>query len=601
MPIPVVCHSCTAKFAVNDSLMGKKIRCVKCRSVLEVNSSHSVSPSQLPGKDGRSETGRTATRTKAAVTDDAPRKARVVRPETLDSPARPAAPEVATPRVVKARRVESPPAEAATRGSARPPVRARRVEIDSTRPAPANDSRTRRGRETKEKGQLVKAAIPANAFDPPPRDFEKFHRQVLTSFQADTIDHVPVEWSYRIGIVLVSIFMIALPIVYMAMIGGVGWAVWYHFTNHTGIMKSAGSSGSGRAVVFAGLIYLAPAAMGIVLILFMLKPLFSKPGNNSGRRSLQPGDEPLLFEFVDRICSIVGAPPPQRIDIDCNINASAGFNRGILSMFGNDLVLTIGMPLVAGLDMRQFSGVLAHEFGHFAQGTGMRVSYIIRSISYWFTRVVYERDAWDEKLEEWSKEMDLRIGWIFHLTRLAVWLSRRVLWLLMVTGHAVSGFLLRQMEYDADRHEARLAGSDIFASTARQLSVLGIAHHGALADLGQFYDEGRLGDNLPKLIVLNVEQIPEKLLKKIQEHETTAKTGLFDTHPADRDRIASAARENTDGIFAVSSPASHLFRRFDFHARAVTWDFYKEVFGKELRKSSIHPVDDLIERQKLQQ
>lgn len=80
---------------------------------------------------------------------------------------------------------------------------------------------------------------------------------------------------------------------------------------------------------------------GLVLILFMLKPLFSKQSNDSGRRTLKTSDDPLLFEFVNRICAAVGSPRPRRIDIDCNINASASFGRGLLSMVGNDLVLTI--------------------------------------------------------------------------------------------------------------------------------------------------------------------------------------------------------------------------------------------------------------------
>jgi hypothetical protein len=173
----------------------------------------------------------------------------------------------------------------------------------------------------------------------------------------------------------------------------------------SGITQSIGvGSGrnAGRAVVLAFLAYLAPIVAGAGLVLFMIKPLFAKPATDSGRRTLKPEDEPLLFEFVDWICKAVNSPRPRRIDIDCNINASASFRRGILSMAGNDLVLTLGMPLVAGLTMRQFGGVLAHEFGHFAQGAGMRLSFLIRSISYWFTRVVYERDAWDEKLADFS-------------------------------------------------------------------------------------------------------------------------------------------------------------------------------------------------------
>ena len=577
MPVAIQCVSCDARFAVKDELAGKKIRCIKCKAVISVPTVH---------KSATAGPSAAAQQTNMSATHVTAESARTPRPAKL---------------------VVSEPGE-------KQPLKASMVRPQQTSSATTNaNSASQRASqsitEARQKNERsdpdsLKASIPSKAFDPPPRDFDAFHDKVLNSFESDRIERVPVEWSYRIGIALVSIVMVALPVIYLTIIGLVAWGTYFHAVNHTSIISSAAGAGSGRnqgkGVVFAFLAYAAPILMGIVMILFMLKPIFSRPSNNSGRRSLKPDDEPLLFDFVDQICDIVGAPQPKRIDIDCNINASAGFNRGIWSMFGHDLVLTIGMPLVAGLSMRQFAGVLAHEFGHFAQGTGMRVSYLIRSISYWFTRVVYERDSWDEKLEDWSRSIDIRIGWIFYLTRFSVWLTRRILWLLMVTGHAVSGFLLRQMEYDADRHEARVAGSNIFASTARQLSVLGVAHQGALSDLGQFYDEGRLGDNLPKLIALNVEQIPAKLLSKLRDHEAKAETSIFDTHPADRDRIASAARENSNGIFSLPSPASHLFRRFDFHARAVTWDFYKEVFGEELKKESIHPVDQLVERQKIQ-
>ena len=142
-----------------------------------------------------------------------------------------------------------------------------------------------------------------------------------------------------------------------------------------------------------------------------------------------------------------------RIEVDNQMNASAGFDAGMFKLVRNRLVLTIGVPLVAGLDTSQFAGVLAHEFGHFTQGAGLRVTYIVRSINFWFVRVVYERDAWDQWLEETASELDFRIGWILQLARVAVFLSRRILWFLMMIGHIVSGFMMRQMEYHADAHE----------------------------------------------------------------------------------------------------------------------------------------------------
>ena len=55
-------------------------------------------------------------------------------------------------------------------------------------------------------------------------------------------------------------------------------------------------------------------------------------------------------------------------------------------------MLTVGLPLVEGLNVRQLGGVLAHEFGHFAQGSGMCLTYLIRSVNAWFGRVAYQRD-----------------------------------------------------------------------------------------------------------------------------------------------------------------------------------------------------------------
>ena len=79
---------------------------------------------------------------------------------------------------------------------------------------------------------------------------------------------------------------------------------------------------------------------------------------------------------------------PSRIDVDTEVNASAHLRRGLKSVPGRDLVLTVGLPLAGGLSLPQLAGVLAHEFGHFAQGTGMAATYMIRTVNAWFARVV---------------------------------------------------------------------------------------------------------------------------------------------------------------------------------------------------------------------
>ncbi|MHC4179555.1 MAG: M48 family metallopeptidase, partial [Planctomycetota bacterium] len=423
---------------------------------------------------------------------------------------------------------------------------------------------------------------------------EPSRAQIIEAFES-AIEPVDLSVTYQLGILLVLAVMVILPLVYIALIGLVCYGVCWHAVYNVGTI---GATGGGWRGVCMLLLYLIPLMAGGISVVFMVKPLFARPADQGRTRSLTLKSDPLLFAFVARVCEAVGAPEPKRINVDCNVNASAGFRRGYWSILvGDDLVLTIGLPLVAGLNLREFAGVLAHEFGHFTQGAGMRLTYIIRSISHWFTRVVYQRDQWDVRLEAWARKKDFRLGIVLHLARFCVWLTRRILWVLMVVGHAVSGFMLRQMEFDADRHQARLVGSDAFGPTSQKISLLWVAYQQAQTDLGEFRQEGRLGDNLPRLVIADVGRIAAGLVREIRKHDEEATTGLFDTHPATKDRIASAERECAPGVFRMECPATVLFSDFDSLSRNVTWDFYRAIFGPGFKATDMHPLDDLLARQ----
>jgi hypothetical protein len=94
-----------------------------------------------------------------------------------------------------------------------------------------------------------------------------------------------------------------------------------------------------------------------------------------------------------------------------------------------------------------------------------------------------------------------------------------------------------------------------------------------------------------------VGQIPPEVLGKLRKAVDESTTGWFDTHPCDRDRIASARQENAAGIFRLEEPARVLFRSFDPLAVASTRDFYQEIFGGEFDPRLVHPIDDLLARQ----
>lgn len=412
---------------------------------------------------------------------------------------------------------------------------------------------------------------------------------LLAGFEG-LVPRTPTSILYHVGLLFVTVVMLLLPVLYVALIGTAIWGVSlyaWHF-----VFLIASMDGGARLFLVKLMAYLGPLFIGVVIVFFMIKPIFARRPARAQPLCLNPAAEPTLYAFIAKICDLVGAPMPKRIYLDCQLNASAGFRRGIISLFGNDLVLTVGVPLVATLSLREFAGVIAHEFGHFTQGAGMRLSYIVRSINGWFARVVYARDAWDVALEEWGTGTDdWRVMIVVNLARLGVFFSRMILMALMFAGHGVSCFLLRQMEYDADSYEIKLAGSETFESTAKRLAVLDTAAGAAYKEMRAKWNLScSLPENFPAFMVRQHARIAPALKEQIEDSVGLKRTGLFSTHPSDGDRIRKARRASEPGIFHIDMPASVLFSHFEGACRQITLQHYAEDLGIPLASAELQPV-----------
>lgn len=404
------------------------------------------------------------------------------------------------------------------------------------------------------------------------------------------VDPVRTSLFYKLGLLIVAITMLVLPLIYVALIAAAGYCEYWYATQAGTIFTGVRNA---RAALLA---YLAPLGVGAVLLVFMVKPLFSRSRQQRDPVSLKLLEEPLLHSFIYKLCDLLRAPRPCRIDVNCQVNASASFRGGLIGFLRRDLVLTIGLPLAGGMNLRQLTGVLSHELGHFAQGGGMRLTYIIRSISFWFARVVYQRDGFDDMLISASHQNQWGVVITAWLARLFVWLTRRVLWVLMFIGHAVSAMMLRQMEFDADRYETRVAGTDTFLQNVERLAALSVASQAAFADVSTAWRERRLCDDFPLLIRNREAELSDELRIEINKAASSNKTGWFDSHPSTADRKASARRENARGVFRSELPATVLFKDFDAVSRRATLALYREQLGRQFNAQNIVPTESLIQR-----
>ena len=406
------------------------------------------------------------------------------------------------------------------------------------------------------------------------------------------VRHTP---AYTLALLVVAGVMVLLPLIYVAIIALVGYGAFWHGVHNQGMLQ-VNARGKGYLLVLIA--YAAPIIISVIVIGFMLKPLIPRWRTREREFELDRQDEAFLFAFVDKLCKRVGAPPPHRIVVQQTANAYAALQGGLLgSLFRRRVELGIGVPLVQGLSLPHFASILAHEFGHFGQFTGMRLYALIGSINAWFARVVFERDNWDGKLEELS-QLDMRIAWVFHLSRGFVWLTRKLLRGLMLIGEAVSGRLSQQMEFDADRYAARLIGDQAYVETLKTTPLFSAAEDWSVNTVNRFYDEGKLVTNMSDLMIGGLSMITPEVRTRIVQDELEKTTSWYDTHPCLTERIANIEEEATPGILTLDIPATRLFANFSEMALQSTLHHYENALDREIQDDELVPTESLLNQRK---
>ncbi|MCB1097044.1 MAG: M48 family metalloprotease [Verrucomicrobiae bacterium] len=378
-------------------------------------------------------------------------------------------------------------------------------------------------------------------------------------FARDSVRRVRTSLVYRLGIGAVAATMLVLPLVYALLVLGLIAALVSFARLHFP-----------EAIHFPSmLMYAAVLTAGGAVVAFLVKPLFASASDESTMLELQPGEQARLEKLVADLCGVVRASLPTRIAVDCSVNASVSFRHGLRSLLSGDLILVIGLPLVRNLDARSFAGVIAHEMGHFSQGAGMRLTYVIRRLNGWFHRAVYHRDGWDRWLSRGANGS--RLGLLFQLAQLGIWCARRILFVLMLVCQAVSCFVLRRMEFDADYYEICVAGTDGFRETTERIALLHEATVAARAAVDESLGEGRLPDDLPLLISRMAGMTSSAAHSRIARRMTMAGGRLLDTHPTDWERIGRALEMREEGIVIDGErPAVEFFDEIESLSRRAT-------------------------------
>lgn len=399
-------------------------------------------------------------------------------------------------------------------------------------------------------------------------------------------------------VVLIALFQ---PVAYVGILIAVAMGTHWWAFHGAGLVGFGDGTGRiyGRAtavlVMIKLVLLLTPLMTGLLVTLLMIGALI--PARRDDERPgyvLAPIEQPLLYEYVYRLCDIMGAPRPVRIELTPDANASASFDGDWAWLVRRKMVLTIGMTLLVGMTRRELTGVIAHELGHFTQGVGMRSTRIVSAINVWFYRVVDQRGAVDDFVET-MRDSDF---WAFSLAgatvTAAMGLVRWVVLLIASLSRLATMALLRRMEFAADRCHARVSGSRAFASGFARLIELNQGYERAVEVTQLESVQSRLPEDLSDLAVQIAPKRPRGSDGFLQGY--TEPGSVWSTHPPVDKRVAAALAANEPGIVTSDGPSIKLIRDAERFGREVTGKLHAQVLGEDLGRFRKLSTDEVLGR-----
>ncbi|WP_448316644.1 M48 family metalloprotease [Streptomyces sp. CO7] len=304
----------------------------------------------------------------------------------------------------------------------------------------------------------------------------------------------------------------------------------------------------------------APTSLGqgavltasLLLVVAILQGMFAflRAGRLRRERdaiAVTPDAQPELWAVVRAAAEATGERPPHELYLDARVNAAVSEQSRMLGLLPGRRRMRIGVPLLVGMTVQQLRGVLAHEFGHYANLDTRLGGVIMRGRA----AVLHTVEVFGRS-QTWFHEA---VGMLYV----------RYAHLYLRTSQAVG----REQELAADRTAARHAGRDATASALRALPVLDAVYDhyltsyagigesvGALPQRGEVYGGFRRmleGRSSTDLAALSAGQTPSR------PHE-------YDSHPPIAERIALIEALPEDGRTAApddARPALTLLREAD--------------------------------------
>ena len=392
-------------------------------------------------------------------------------------------------------------------------------------------------------------------------------------------DLTEMDWPYFLRALLVLCSLLVFVTVYLGLLIGSGYLCYaslmsmrdptpMYNQNRQPPQRPRGEKTRPRTTMNPLIAITGGVASGLVC-LFLIKGFFK--WRNAGRPleiEITEEEQPELFAFLRQLCKDAGAPLPYRVFLSPEVNACVFYENPLLSLFmPTNKNLLIGLGLVNRLNLTEFKAVLAHEFGHFAQGSMLFGSYVYQANRI-IGDMVYGRDFFDDFVER-MQYTDIRVAVFFKCFAALIWVLRKCLEGIFYTINFANSSLSRQMEFNADLVAVTITGSD---SIEHALAKLETAAQSLDLALKQLTDAG--DHKLYSRDLFHHQTQAAEFLKRRDPtwgelpalpHDPCKATTIFEpgddgiprmwaSHPSNFDRERNAKRRYIRGVIDERSP-----------------------------------------------
>lgn len=264
------------------------------------------------------------------------------------------------------------------------------------------------------------------------------------------------------ALVYLATIGVGLGLVYLALRASMWFVPWF-IGNLAPALLGAGMLGVALIIMIAIPFVGMWAFVGTVAV-YLIKPLFLFPKRTRDFGvEMKREDSPKLHDLIMKTAEEAGVRKPRHIYVNNEVNACVFFDTGFWNLFlPSRKNLVVGLGLFESMSSEEVKGIIAHEFGHFAQGS-MRVGPVLYRANQVITALAYRRDGLDRMMLHWCLE-DGFWGFCGRGAQLVVIRFRSLVDFMFRSQQRNHMKLSRQMEYDADAVACRIVGTETFVS-----------------------------------------------------------------------------------------------------------------------------------------